>query len=257
MLMTMRRTEEQSSFSKHISSSYRCGSSRIEGARKVKTLEPSFDEKFWAAEPTISSWADEVEAEEEEETEEFIRTKQVDVQRQTPSPQQQQLTAVVVDRPTTPPNEEEDGELTERIDGKSNDEISQGTNEEDAEGEPILFVGGILFTDLEKASKDGGKQKLKELKDLRIQGMIEILESFGEIKLLKRRWDRRYCHVIFVNPADTKRAFDCLTSAEERQKLKAISQKKLQAEGSPIICATSKYYVRWSTKEELAAKKGR
>ena len=248
MLLTMRHTNE--SFPKSIISS-RCCSSRIEGSRVAKKtqpiVEPTFDDKFWEAKSSITCWADEVEAEEEAEQMPSTSAHAVD----------QQLTAVADQQNTQGTDEEEkDEDETERV-GSRQAEEGQGSHEESAEGEPILFVGGLIFTDLEKATKDAGKAKLKELKDLRVKCVIEMLQSFGEIKLLKKRWDRRYCHVIFANAADTKRAYDCLTLAEERQTLKAVYQKKLQAEGLPIICAPSKYYVRWSTKEELVGKKGK
>lgn len=255
MLMTMRYTED-SSFGLKASSIHsiqRCP--RIEQPRRIQgdnnskkvqvdAAELVVDDKFWEARPAITSWADEVEAEEEEEM-------GVSMRKQHP----QRLTAVVAEAEETErmDTDRDDGKETQM--GEQDGEGGQGRNEEDAEGEPILFVGGILFNDLEKVAMKEGKEKLKELRDIRIRCMIEILEGFGEVKLLKRRWDRRYCHVVYAKAVDAKKAYECLTSADERQKMKAIAQKKLQAAGLPTICAPSKYYARWSTKEELAGKK--
>jgi len=246
MMMTIRPQDTFSTINTHSRIVTSCrGQDRNMTINKQQqqNKQPVFDESFWERKPSITCWADEVEAEEQPvvaPTAQKIQSKANNTQ----------LKAVVVE-------EEADEEEVERYqtERKQSFDEGQSSHEEDPEGELILFVGGILFTDLEKATKDAGKEKLKELKDLRVKCLIEMLEGFGKIKLLKKRWDRRYCHVIFADSADAKRAYDALTSAEEKQKLKAASQKKAQAAGLPSIVAPAKYYVRWSTKEELMGKK--
>lgn len=253
MMMTIRPQDTFSTINTHSRIVTSCrGQDRnmtIKQQQQQQNKQPVFDESFWERKPSITCWADEVEAEEEQPVVAAPTAQKI----QSKANNNTQLKAVVV----VEEEEEADEEEVERYqtERKQSFDEGQSSHEEDPEGELILFVGGILFTDLEKATKDAGKEKLKELKDLRVKCLIEMLEGFGKIKLLKKRWDRRYCHVIFADSADAKRAYDALTSAEEKQKLKAASQKKAQAAGLPSIVAPAKYYVRWSTKEELMGKK--
>jgi len=121
-----------------------------------------------------------------------------------------------------------------------------------------LFVGGIIFADLEEhlfeMEEAIGEEVEPEilfaacdtLKKLRIDCFVSMFEEFGKVLRIKPNWDKRFCHVAYAREEDAVEAYRVLARAEERKKRQREFKDVLEAAGFPQFAAPNfNFYVRW------------
>jgi len=121
-----------------------------------------------------------------------------------------------------------------------------------------LFVGGIIFADLEEhlfeMEEAIGEEVEPEimfaacdtLKKLRIDCFVSMFEEFGKVSRIKPNWEKRFCHVAYTRQEDALEAYHVLARAEERKKRQREFKDALEAAGFPQFAAPNfNFYVRW------------
>jgi len=124
-----------------------------------------------------------------------------------------------------------------------------------------LFVGGIIFADLEEhlfeMEEAIGEEMepeimfaaLDTLKRLRIDCFENLFAEFGKAKI-KPNWEKRFCHVLYEKEEDALEAFRVLARAEERKKRQKEFREVLEAAGFPRFAAPRhNFYVRFPRSE--------
>jgi len=120
-----------------------------------------------------------------------------------------------------------------------------------------LFVGGIIFADLEEhlfeMEESIGEEMepelmftaLETLKKLRIDCFESMFEEFGKVRKIKPNWEKRFCHVVYDQEEDAIQAFAVLGHADERKKRRKEFMDLLESSGLPRFAAPlHNFYVR-------------
>eukprot|EP01087_Luapelamoeba_hula_P023452 TRINITY_DN8625_c0_g1_i1.p1 TRINITY_DN8625_c0_g1~~TRINITY_DN8625_c0_g1_i1.p1 ORF type:complete len:298 (+),score=79.55 TRINITY_DN8625_c0_g1_i1:129-1022(+) len=150
-----------------------------------------------------------------------------------------------------------------------------------------LFVGGVVFTDLEKLLVDPSTSRpphlahrkrrgsetdaekavllaeqhaadaelLKHYTKRRVQCLSDMLAEFGPIVKLTPRWQRRHCHVTFADAESAKRAYEAIADPVVRKGLFERAKDKLRGEGEPVDLVPTRFYLRWAEKDEAQKRK--
>jgi len=121
-----------------------------------------------------------------------------------------------------------------------------------------LFVGGIIFADLEERlfeMEEAIGEEMDDsimfaacdtLKQLRIDCLGSMFEEFGKVLTIKPNWEKRFCHVSYAKEEEALDAYRVLARADERKRRQKEFKDALAAAGFPRFAAPNcNFYVRW------------
>eukprot|EP00005_Dracoamoeba_jomungandri_P003945 CAMPEP_0174259110 /NCGR_PEP_ID=MMETSP0439-20130205/7989_1 /TAXON_ID=0 /ORGANISM="Stereomyxa ramosa, Strain Chinc5" /LENGTH=443 /DNA_ID=CAMNT_0015342881 /DNA_START=133 /DNA_END=1464 /DNA_ORIENTATION=+ len=132
-----------------------------------------------------------------------------------------------------------------------------------------LFVGGVIFKDLQMFLKDHvevdcmGDFSVPSLfclsnllSELRAELFVFMLREFGRIEQIKPCWSKRYCHVVYASKESADVAFEVLSKTEERRSRVANLAHCLSCLSLPtFISPLSDFYVRWPSNNNKSKNK--
>lgn len=117
-----------------------------------------------------------------------------------------------------------------------------------------IFVGGIMFDDLEalKKTKDGYTVSaeviahIQKLKNERLLEIIRIFSRFGTVVRVKQFLEKRHIFITYDNKSSALQALRTLKPLEVRKKIVQEIRERLRAEDrQTIVSPRSNFYVRW------------
>lgn len=117
-----------------------------------------------------------------------------------------------------------------------------------------IFVGGIMFDDLEalKKTKDGYSASeeviahIQKLKNERLIEIIRIFSRFGTVVRVKQFLEKRHIFITYDNKNSALQALRALKPLEVRKKIVQEVRERLRAEDrQTLVSPRSNFYVRW------------
>lgn len=117
-----------------------------------------------------------------------------------------------------------------------------------------IFVGGIMFDDLEalKKTKDGYSASeeviahIQKLKNERLIEIIRIFSRFGTVVRVKQFLEKRHIFITYDNKNSALQALRTLKPLEVRKKIVQEVRERLRAEDrQTLVSPRSNFYVRW------------